>query len=175
MIQAEQRPESGADNGVTPDIALKDILSTARVTAGLRASSKKKLLERMTDLLLEGTSGLNENIVLQILIERERLGSTAIGKRVALPHGRVPELDHAVGAFATLEPPMDFDAADGEPVKMVFALLVPAEATEAHLRILARLAALFSNDAVRESLADTMDASELYHRLVDGDASTTPG
>ena len=84
---------------------------------------------------------------------------------MALPHGRVKGLKKAVGAFATLEHEMDFDAVDHKPVTMVFALLVPEEATDEHLRILAELAGVFSQKQVRRELAQAKNAEDLYQRL----------
>lgn len=133
------------------------LLSTSRIALGLEATSKKRLLELVTELLIADAPELNKQLVLQLLNERERLGSTGIGHGVALPHARVEGLATPVGAFAALAAPVSFDAVDSAPVHLVFALLVPAEATAAHLRILARLAQLFSNAATREELVSCRD------------------
>jgi len=145
-----------------PPVVLQDVLTRASVQVGVQVSSKKRLLERIASLLLEGNSQLDRKTVFQILVERERLGSTGIGSGVALPHGRASGLDRAIGALAVLETPIEFDALDGKEVNLVFGLLVPAECNEEHLRILAHLARLFSDPQLRAKLAATTDAERAY-------------
>ncbi|OGI42030.1 MAG: PTS IIA-like nitrogen-regulatory protein PtsN [Candidatus Muproteobacteria bacterium RBG_16_65_31] len=144
---------------------IQELISPRRVTHSLEVASKKRLLEKLSVLLGRDEPEVNAQGAFQALIERERLGSTAIGEGVALPHGRVKGLKKAVGAFATLEHEMDFDAVDHKPVTMVFALLVPEEATDEHLRILAELAGVFSQKQVRRELAQAKNAEDLYQRL----------
>lgn len=144
---------------------IQDLLSQRRVLLGMPVSSKKRLLEKLAELLGHDGTGLTAQQAFHALIERERLGSTGIGEGVALPHGRVKGLDRPVGAFCTLERAMDFDAIDHKPVTMVFALLVPERANEEHLRILSELAALFSNKSWRQSLLAARSSEELYSRL----------
>ena len=129
------------------------------------ATSKKRLLEKISALLHEDEPELDETAAFQSLIERERLGSTGIGDGVALPHGRLKGLTKAVGAFAILEQEMDYDAVDKKPVKMVFALLVPENADEEHLRILAQLAGIFSKQEMREKLLRARNDKEIYEYL----------
>jgi PTS system nitrogen regulatory IIA component len=149
---------------------LSKILSPQRVAVNLRVASKKRLLEKMAELLQKGDTGLVQNDVLQVLIERERLGSTGIGHGVALPHGRVPGLEQAIGAFATLEQPVDFDAIDTQPVSMIFVLVVPAEATDHHLKLLAQLASMFSDAEFRKTVLSKNDAEEMYACLAEWSA-----
>lgn len=149
---------------------IDELLTPQRVTLCMPASSKKRLLEKISELLGEGDSGLTEEAAFQALVERERLGSTGIGEGVALPHGRVKGLKHAVGAFATLERAMDFDAIDRKPVNMVFALLVPENANTEHLQILSELAELFSKKEVRQKLRRAKNPQELYSNLTHPDS-----
>jgi PTS system nitrogen regulatory IIA component len=160
----------GQDQSADPG----SVLSVSRIAVGMPASSKKRLLENMADLLVRDGDPEMENKVLQVLIERERLGSTGIGKGVALPHGRMEGLDRAVGAFATLENPIDFDAIDHEPVGLVFALLVPAEATQTHLRLLARLAGMFNDPRLREKLRSASSAEEMYTHITQWEDRSPP-
>jgi len=148
----------------TPADTLVRILEPARVATGLVVSSKKRLLEEITSLLVTDTP-LDPKKVFQVLTERERLGSTGIGEGVALPHARMDGLDHPVGAFASLNEPIDYDAQDGKPVNLVFGLLVPAEAQQEHLNILASLARLFSDGALRAQLASSKDSGEIFSCL----------
>lgn len=130
---------------------LSEILSTERIELAMRAASKKRVLEGLSELIASDTN-LNSAAVFQSLIDRERIGSTGIGENVAIPHGRLKGLEHAVGAFAILEQQIDFDAIDQKPVKMVFALVVPEEATDEHLQLLSQLAKIFSNSQAKEKL-----------------------
>lgn len=144
---------------------IETLLSPRRVSLGVAAPTKKRLFEHVGALLHEDTATLDAHAAAAALLERERLGSTGIGSGVALPHGRVKGLAGAVGAFCTLSRALDYEAIDRKPVTMAFALLVPAEASEEHLKILAELAGLFSNKAWRERLLTAPTAEELYNRL----------
>lgn len=139
------------------NIRIQDVLTLDRVEIGCQLSSKKRLMEKITGLLLHGRSELDRKTVLQTLIERERLGSTGIGHGVALPHGRISGLDDVIGAVAILETPLDYGSQDDKPVKLAFGLLVPAQANEQHLKILAYLARMF-NDAVLRRQIFTADS-----------------
>jgi PTS system nitrogen regulatory IIA component len=145
---------------------INDLITPKRVTYSLPVSSKKRLLEKICELLREDEPGLDGAAAFQSLVERERLGSTSIGEGVALPHGRLKGLKKAVGAFAVLEQEMDFGAVDHKPVKMIFALLVPENATQEHLDILSMLAKLFNDKAIRDRLLEAKNTSELYSYLI---------
>ena len=140
------------------------ILSLSHVSLDLQASSKKRLFEQ-AGLLFENQDGIAKNVVFDSLFAREKLGSTGLGQGVAIPHGRIKGLKDALGAFVRLAQPVPFDAPDGKPVSLVFALLVPEHATEKHLEILSELAQMFSDRAQREALAGAADAPSL-HQLI---------
>ena len=144
---------------------IETLLSLERVSLGMTATSKERLFEQIGKLLQEETDVMDAQQARNALIERERLGSTGIGSGVALPHGRVRALRRPLGAFCTLAQGLEYEAIDRKPVTMVFALLVPIEAADEHLKILAELARLFSNRAWRERLVQAPTAAELYHRL----------
>jgi PTS system nitrogen regulatory IIA component len=116
-------------------------------------------------LVFENNQGIARSQVFDSLFARERLGSTGLGQGVAIPHGRIKGLRDCVGAFCRLQNPVPFDAPDGKPVNLVFALLVPEHATEKHLEILSELAQMFSDRAQREALAAAADAQSL-HQLI---------
>lgn len=144
---------------------IEHLLSRDRVSLDLAASDKKRLFEHIGALLYEGGESFDPQEAAAALLERERLGSTGIGAGVALPHGRVRGLGRARGAFCLLRRALDYEAIDQKPVTMVFALLVPEESSEEHLRILAELAGLFSNKAWRERLLAARTREELYEHL----------
>jgi PTS system nitrogen regulatory IIA component len=116
-----------------------------RIGCKLEAASKKRVLEQLGQILAESDPALSQDSVFDALLQRERLGSTGMGRGIALPHARMPEVTTAVAAFVQLPEAVDFDAIDGKPVDLAFAMLVPEEATEAHLQLLAILARMFSN------------------------------
>jgi len=147
------------------EIELADLLTVDRIDTGCQLSSKKRLMERITSLLLQGRAQLDRKTVLQTLIERERLGSTGIGNGVALPHGRINGLDDVIGAVVVLANPLDYDAVDNESVRLAFGLLVPAQANEQHLRILAHLARLFDDEMIRNKVFSANDNQEVFDLL----------
>jgi nitrogen PTS system EIIA component len=140
------------------------LLSPACILSDLSVSSKKRLFEQI-GLLFENNNGLARNLVFDSLFARERLGSTGLGQGVAIPHGRIKGLKEALGAFVRLAQPVPFDAPDDKPVTLVFALLVPEQATEKHLQLLSELAQMFSDRALRDALASAPDAQALYHLI----------
>lgn len=139
---------------VTPDTTLLDISLT----------SKKKLFEHAADLFAR-TYDLKASDIFTSLFERERLGSTALGYGIAIPHGRIKGLKDACGAFYRLENPLEFDAPDNQPVRLCFILLVPKDANERHLQILGELAQLFGDEAMRARMLDAGTPSDLIALL----------
>lgn len=138
-----------------------DFITETRIARALELSSKKRLLEALAQLLASERPGLSPDTVFERLLERERLGSTGLGHGIALPHARVREVKEALGAFVTTAEGVDYDAMDGEPVDLAFALLVPEDATEEHLQLLAQLAGLFSDPKVRKRLRDADSAAAI--------------
>ena len=140
------------------------LLNPGHVLVDLQISSKKRLFEQ-AGLLFENQDGIAKSSVFDSLFARERLGSTGLGQGVAIPHGRIKGLKEAQGALLRLAQPVPFDAPDGQPVTLVFVLLVPEKATEKHLQILSELAQMFSDRTLREAMARAADAPAL-HQLV---------
>ncbi len=139
---------------------IASLLGADNIVAGLDASSKKRVFEQV-GLLFENHQGIARSTVYDALFAREKLGSTALGLGVAIPHGRIKGLKKAVGAFVRLATPVQFDAPDGKPVDLVFVLLVPEAANEQHLQLLSELAQMFSERVFREKLAAAPDADAL--------------
>jgi PTS system nitrogen regulatory IIA component len=140
------------------------LLSPAHIALDLEVSSKKRLFEQ-AGLMFENQDGVARSVVFDSLFARERLGSTGLGQGVAIPHGRIKGLKEARGAFLRLAQAVPFDAPDGNPVGLVFVLLVPEKATEKHLQILSELAQMFSDKALREALTRAPDAEALYQLI----------
>lgn len=139
------------------------LLSEARIVADQTFASKKKLFEHAAGLF-EEQKGLKRQEVFDSLFERERLGSTALGFGVAIPHGRIKSLKEAAGAFYRLKSPLEFDSPDEQPVSLCFILLVPQHANELHLQILGELAQMLGDAGTREQLL-AAEASALHKLL----------
>lgn len=132
----------------------KGIIEPAGISIADPASSKKRVLEHAARLLAARFEEPDTEQIFERLLERERLGSTGLAGGVALPHARMPGIDHSRGAFLRLAEPVDFDALDGQPVDLVFALLVPEETNDEHLQLLATLASMFNNPSLRQQLRE---------------------
>lgn len=145
---------------------LNAILSADRVVSGVSVTSKKKALEELSKLLAKGTGALSATDIFNGLTAREKLGSTGLGHGVAIPHGRMAGVNDSVGAFLRLRHPVDYEAHDGQPVDLVFGLVVPVAATEAHLKHLAAIAEKFSDEAFCKSVRAAADDSALHALLV---------
>lgn len=137
------------------------LLSSDDVVVGLDASSKKRVFEQ-AGLLFENRHGIARSNVYDALFAREKMGSTGLGLGIAIPHGRIKGLKEALGAFFRLATPVQFDAPDGQPVNLVFVLLVPEAASEHHLQLLSELAQMFSDKVFREKLTAAADAIAVH-------------
>ncbi|MGE5027013.1 MAG: PTS sugar transporter subunit IIA [Betaproteobacteria bacterium] len=140
------------------------ILPPGNILCGLETASKEQLFEAVGKLF-ESNQQIPGKKVLDSLAAREKLGSTALGHGIAIPHGRIKGLREATGAFIKLSAPIPFNAPDGQPVGLLFILLVPVHATDLHLQILGELAQMFSNRNLREKLQASRDSAEI-HRLL---------
>ncbi|TVR98701.1 MAG: PTS IIA-like nitrogen-regulatory protein PtsN [Rhodospirillales bacterium] len=145
---------------------LADLLRPEHVVAHLRATSKKQALQDLAKRAAQIT-GQNERAIFDVLMERERLGTTGVGNGIAIPHGKLSGLDNLYGMFARLEQPIDFDAIDERPVDLIFLLLAPDSAGADHLKALARVSRLLRDKAACEKLRGTEDAEALYALLVE--------
>ena len=123
-------------------------------------SSKKKLLELIANVVADRTR-LSESSIYANLLNRERLGSTALGQGFAVPHARLADLDQTLGCFFRLKEPVNFEAPDERPVDLVFTVIIPEEATEEHLVILSSLARIFSNPEVCEAIRKATTREEI--------------
>jgi PTS system nitrogen regulatory IIA component len=143
-------------------IDLKTVLSPGRTVCGSPGVSKKRLFETIAGIINTDQPQIAVKTVVAALLAREKLGSTALGSGVAIPHCRMPDCDRALGALITLAAPLDFDAPDGDPVDILFVLLVPEEAHQQHLELLASLAKRLNEDSYRSALRRAGNDAELY-------------
>src|SRR5438132_5329840 len=149
---------------------IADLITPRSVIAQLRATNKKQALQELAKRAATLT-GAAERTIYDVLIERERLGTTGIGMGVAIPHGRLPGLDRLCGVFARLDRPIPFEAIDDQPVDLIFLLLAPEAAGSDHLKALAQVSRLLRDRAVCEKLRGTDNADALYALLIDGASS----
>ncbi|MFN2333716.1 MAG: PTS sugar transporter subunit IIA [Wenzhouxiangellaceae bacterium] len=143
---------------------LEDLLSADRVALDQPLSSKKSLLEKAAELLALDPESAEDRDIFEGLCQRERLGSTGLGHGVAIPHCRVDQ-DSVTGALIRLRRPIDFDSPDSEKVDLFFALSVPSQCSEAHLKLLGSIAELFSHPEQREKLRRVSGYDELREVL----------
>ena len=149
---------------------LGDLLSTEEVFPSLKAKSKKHVLQEIARIAGDKT-GLDQRDIFDVLLQRERLGSTGVGHGIAIPHGRLPTIDRIVCLFARLDEPINFDAIDDEPVDLVFLLLAPETAGADHLKALARISRLIREPQTLEKLRGSRERSALYSVLTEASAS----
>lgn len=144
---------------------ISELLTSARIGCHQDSSSKKRSLEILSQLLASALPAFSEGELFDSLINRERLGSTGLGHGVALPHGRISGLDAPIAAFISLDNGVDFDAIDNAPVDLLFALLVPEESTDDHLKILAHLASMFSDADFCTALRECVSSQQCLDRI----------
>ena len=149
---------------------IADLITPRSVIAQLRATTKKQVLQELAKRAAAIT-GIHERTIYDVLLERERLGSTGIGMGIGIPHGRLPGLNKLSGIFARLDRPVPFEAIDDQPVDLIFLLLAPESAGADHLKALARVSRLLRERAVCEKLRGTDNADALYALLTDRTAS----
>jgi len=146
---------------------ISDLLSPERVHCNVQSSSKKRLLELISEDLACQSEQLSKRQIFESLIARERLGSTGLGKGVAIPHGRVKGSSNVQASFIRLKTPLPFEAIDGQPVDLLFCLAVPEDCSEDHLKLLAQVAELFSDPDLLRQLREA-ESSEQIIQLLSG-------
>lgn len=144
---------------------IADLVTPDRIVCDGEARSRKRALELVAEALSHGAASLGQGAAFDSIVGRERLGTTGVGRGVAIPHGRLDGIDGIVGAFVKLAEPVDFDAPDDKPVDLLFGLLVPSECTDEHLATLAALAEMFTDDALCAELRGAGSPGELYRLL----------
>ncbi len=149
---------------------ISDLITPATVVPALKVTSKKQALQEISRIGAEIT-GLDERSIFEVLVERERLGTTGVGAGVAIPHGKHPDLKRLYGIFARLEQPIDFDSIDEQPVDLIFLLLAPETAGADHLKALARVSRKLRDNDTCEKLRGSESADALYALLTEATAS----
>src|SRR3954447_3236271 len=143
---------------------LSDLVAPNAIIPALRVNGKKQMLQEVAAKAAD-LCGQNERNIFEILVQREKLGSTGVGNGIAIPHGKLPKLERLFGLFARLDRPIDFEALDGQPVDLVFLLLAPEPAGADHLKALARVARLMRTPDTAKMLRESRDAQAIYSVL----------
>ena len=141
-----------------------ELLSPESVVYTIRATSKKQVLQELASLAAN-VSGQNQRAIFDVLLERERLGTTGIGRGVAIPHGKLPSLDQLYGVFAKLEKPVDFEAVDNQKIDLVFLLIAPERAGADHLQALSKISRMFRDFEMCKKLR-AADNHKTLHKLL---------
>jgi nitrogen PTS system EIIA component len=141
---------------------IMDILPKGSIIPDLKGKTKKQVLDELIDALLREKPELDRERLMAVLLERERLGSTGIGDGIAIPHGKLKDLDRLVLSFGKSDAGVDFESMDGKPVHILFLLVAPENCTGIHLRALARIARLLKNTLVRKRLVSVSTQDEIY-------------
>lgn len=141
---------------------LTDILDVAQVIPEMRSQNKRGVMEELCGPIVARRPDLQTEALMQVLIERERLGSTGIGDGVAIPHGKVPKLNELLVSFGRSTQGVDFDSLDGKPAHLFFLVLAPEDSAGAHLKVLARISRMLKSNTVREELMAADGSQEIY-------------
>jgi nitrogen PTS system EIIA component len=149
---------------------LTDLLTPDSIVANLKATSKKQALQELSKRIAEVIDH-DERDILDILLEREKLGTTGVGDGIAIPHGKLESLEKLHGFFARLERPVDFDSIDERPVDLIFLLLAPESAGADHLKALARVSRLLRDKTNCDKLRGSDNPEALYALLTEDEAN----
>ena len=151
---------------------LEEIINADAVLCNAHARSKKHCLEILSELLVRSTPDISADEIFESLIERERLGCTSLDMGVAFPHCRVDGIEENTAALIKLAEPVDFDSTDGEPVDIVFGMMVPADINASHQANIRSIAELLGDSELRRKMRAANTSSELYESLIDSSVST---
>jgi nitrogen PTS system EIIA component len=149
---------------------ITDILSADMIIADLKGTTKPDILSELAKTLTSKYKEISLRDLIAVLAERERLGSTAIGDGIAIPHGKMAGVKQILGTFGRHRHGVDFDSLDGRPTHLFFVLVAPEDSTSLHLKALARVSRLFKDGSFRERLMTAKDAEEIFRLIVEEDA-----
>ncbi len=144
---------------------IRDILTLPCISMNWQGKSKKRVIEKASELIDQHNATIKSSELLPALLAREKLGSTGVGNGIALPHCRLESCTASVSAFIRLDIPVDFDALDNKPVDLLFVLVVPKEDNEEYLELLRDMAYYLRDESVQKELRKCEDVQSLYHKL----------
>ncbi|MDF1766753.1 MAG: PTS sugar transporter subunit IIA [Gammaproteobacteria bacterium] len=142
---------------------LEELLTLDSCRSKVEGVSKKRVINTVSDLIAQQLDDVESDEVFAALMGREQLGTTGLGKGIAIPHCRLAQCTKAIGALVSLDSPVDYDSLDGEPVDLVFALIVPEDGDDEHVKALGEIASLFLDEDLCFTLRHTFDDEDLYN------------
>jgi PTS system nitrogen regulatory IIA component len=148
-----------------------DMFKKEYIIEDLKAKSKRAVLAELSEIFTHYHSGIQSEAMVEVLLDREKLGSTGIGDGIAIPHGKLKGLDNLVISFGRSREGIDFDAIDGKPVHIFFLLMAPESSTGQHLKALAKISRMLKDQEFRSSLMSAKNTEELYQKIADKDES----
>jgi PTS system nitrogen regulatory IIA component len=151
---------------------LSEIINEEKITAELKAKDKEAVLEELAEALSRNEPLIDKSNLVKVLLERERLGSTAIGDGVAIPHGKLQGLDRPIVTFGRSKSGLDFESMDGQPTHLFFLLVAPENSAGIHLKALAKIAKILKNSQFRKALMEARDEKQIYETIVETDEET---
>ncbi len=155
-------------------MSLEKIIKPDGVLCNAMARSKKHCLEILSELLVRSNPDIASELIFECLIDRERLGCTGLSKGAAFPHCRVEGIEESKAALIKLSEPVEFDSADGEPVDIVFGMMVPTDLDDSHVADIKLVTQVLSDEGLRARLRSMNSSNDLYEALIDGASLTTP-
>lgn len=150
---------------------ITDFIREELILPEIRSTKKADVIRELASHLAAQEQGVGRDELATVLVEREQLGSTALGEGIAIPHGKLASLNRLVGCFGRSRRGVDFASEDGEATHFFFVLAAPATSTGEHLKALARISRLFKTDDVRKRLMSASTAAELYRIIEEADAA----
>ena len=147
-----------------------NLLTPERIMPDLHATNKRGVLEELSRTLVEGPDRLTLPAIMEVLLDRERLGSTGIGDNIAIPHGKLPQLSELRLSFGRSLKGVDFDSMDGKPSNLFFLLLAPVNSANLHLKALAKISRMLMSQTFRDNLMKAQGTEEIYHLIAERDA-----
>ncbi len=148
---------------------LEDLLIEKNIIPDLSASEKRGLLDEMVEVIVSNEKSLGRDELLEILLEREQLGSTGIGHGVAIPHGKISGLKQIIVSFGRSKRGIDFQSMDEEPVHLFFMIIAPENSTAAHLKVLSNISRILKDSAMRKKLLKAASREDIYSIIIEAD------
>ena len=150
---------------------ITDLLQKEFIIEELKSKSKKEVLYELSEAFLRGNINIDLDSMVEVLLEREKLGSTGIGDGIAIPHGKIPGLENLIVSFGRSHKGIDFDSLDGKPVHIFFLLMAPENSAGQHLKALAKISRMLKEEAFRKKLMDMTTLDDIYNVIENKDAA----
>jgi PTS system nitrogen regulatory IIA component len=150
---------------------ITDMFKKEYIIEALKAKSKRAVLAELSEIFTRDHAGIQSEAMIEVLLEREKLGSTGIGDGIAIPHGKLKGLDSLVISFGRSREGIDFDSIDGRPAHIFFLLMAPESSTGQHLKALAKISRMLKDPEFRNDLLTAKNAEELYRKIAEKDES----